>query len=86
MILAMLLALSLRITSITATTKIVRQKEKIVDFFFFFNGQKHFAEDYINSSGVAPSRQLSPLRDDSTRLSPYVRNMLLTNTISFSFD
>jgi len=75
------------------------------------NGQNHFAEDYINSSGVALFATLNgllrkplspvvpptkggqggcPLRDDSTRLSPYVRNMLLPNTvmrkvITFSF-
>ena len=30
---------------------------------------------------VLPSRHLSPLRNDSTRLSPYPRNMLLPNTL-----
>ena len=46
------------------------------------NGQKDVAEDYIKSSGVAPSRQLSPLRVDATRLSLHVRNMLLPNTLN----
>jgi len=44
------------------------------------NGQKHVAEGYIKSSGVASSRRLSPPRDDSTRLPSYLRNMLLPNT------
>jgi hypothetical protein len=38
--------------SITLFLKKSTKKKKIC------NGQKHFAEDYIKSSGVAPSRQL----------------------------
>ena len=63
-------------------------------FFSKCNGQKHSAEYCIKSSGVAPqettddfvlpSRQLSPQRDDATRLSPHVHNMLLPNTQFFS--